>query len=90
MTKASRPFSNLRDLRRYASQTNTRLLIGFILLLFVVGNGLVCIFFGLEAAGMGLICLLVGLAPLSLIWLILKGFDWIVSWLHEGDDWRDG
>lgn len=68
-----------RDLRRYASQTNVRLGIGGILLLFVVGDGLIYLIYGRGAALMGLLCLLLGLAPLALIWLALTGLDWVVK-----------
>jgi hypothetical protein len=68
-----------RDLREYAHQTNVRLLVGFIILLFVVGDGLVYWIYGPGAAVMGLLCLVGGLAPLLLIWLALVGLDWIVK-----------
>ena len=60
-----------RDLRRYARQTNFRLFAGFLLLLFLLGEGLIWSFYGRQAAILGLICLLAGLAPLVLIWLLL-------------------
>ncbi|MDD5466696.1 MAG: hypothetical protein PHS96_02705 [Anaerolineales bacterium] len=66
----------MRDLRRYARQTNTRLIAGAILLLFVVGLGLIALFYGPGAAGMGLVCLLLGLSPLVLIWLALSLVEW--------------
>jgi hypothetical protein len=68
-----------RDLRRYASQTNTRLIIGGILLLFIVGDGLIYLFYGENAALMGAVCLLLGLSPLILIWIALAGLEWIVK-----------
>ena len=68
-----------RDLREYARQTNVRLLVGFIILLFVVGDGLVYIIYGSGAALMGALCLVGGLAPLLLIWLALVAMDWIVK-----------
>ena len=68
-----------RDLRDYARQTNVRLFVGFIFLLFVVGDGLVYLIFGPGAAGMGALCLVGGLAPLLLIWLALAALDWIVK-----------
>jgi hypothetical protein len=67
-----------RDLRQYARQTNVRLVIGFILLLLVVGDGLIYLFYGRGAAIMGLICILGGLAPMILILLVLWFIDWIV------------
>ena len=64
-----------RDLRRYARQTNFRLLAGFILLLFVVGDTLIYFIYGQEAAILGFICLLAGLLPLVLIGLALWGME---------------
>ena len=67
------------DLRRYASQTNLRLAIGFALLLFVVGDGLIWLIYGQAAAVLGFICLLAGLFPLVLIGLALWAMDWFVK-----------
>ncbi len=71
------------DLRNYAKQTNTRLLIGGIALLFIVGDGLIYLFYGQQAALMGLICLLAGLSPLLIIWLLLLLVEWIVKRADE-------
>lgn len=68
-----------RDLRKYARQTNVRLLAGFILLLFLIGDGLIYIIYGREAALLGFICILFGLAPLLLIGLALWIVDVIVA-----------
>ena len=59
-----------RDLRKYARQTNVRLIIGGVILVFVVGIGLIYLFYGQGAALTGLLCLIVGLIPLLLIWLM--------------------
>jgi hypothetical protein len=67
-----------RDLRRYARQTNTRLILGGILLLFLVGDGLIYLIYGRGPALMGLVCLAAGLSPLLLIWLVLSLLEWIV------------
>jgi TM2 domain-containing membrane protein YozV len=67
-----------RDLRQYARQTNFRLVAGFFLVLFIIGDGLIYLFFGREAAIMGLICLVAGIAPIILILLALWIIDWIV------------
>ena len=72
-----------RDLRKYARNTNIRLLAGFILLLFLVGGGLIYMIYGPRGATFGLICLLAGLAPLALIALILWGMEWIVKRANE-------
>lgn len=68
-----------RDLRKYIRQTNTRLIIGGIVLLFIVGDGLILLFYGREAAFMGLVCLFAGLLPLILIWIFLWGMEMIVK-----------
>jgi hypothetical protein len=59
-----------RDLRKYANQTNVRLILGGIILLFVVGIGLIYLFYGQRTALTGLLCLLIGMIPLFLIWLL--------------------
>jgi Na+/proline symporter len=72
-----------RDLRKYARDTNLRLLIGFILLLFIVGGGLIYAFYGPQSVVFGFLCLLAGLAPLVLIGLLLWGLEWIVKRANE-------
>lgn len=71
-----------RDLRQYARQTNFRLVIGFILVLFVIGDGLIYAFYGRAAAITGLICLLAASAPVILILAAL----WIVEWVVRHND----
>ena len=69
----------VRDLRQYANQTNIRLIAGGILLLFIIGDGLIYLFYGLNAALMGLFCLSIGLLPLVLIWGLLWLLDLAVK-----------
>ncbi len=52
-----------RDLREYSKQTDRRLVIGALLILFIVGGGLIWWFYGTGAAGLGITCLMAGLAP---------------------------
>ena len=66
-----------RDLRKYGKQTNVRLIIGAMLLLFLVGDGLIYLIYGGRAALMGVLCLLGGLVPVLLVVLILFILDWI-------------
>jgi TM2 domain-containing membrane protein YozV len=66
-----------RDLRQYSKQTNIRLIIGFLLILFIIGDGMIYMFFGRGAAIMGFICLLAGLIPIILIIFAL----WIIEWV---------
>ena len=68
-----------RDLRQYARQTNVRLAIGAVILLFGVGIGLIYLIYGPGAAGIGLLCLLGSLVPIALIFIALFGMDWIVK-----------
>ncbi len=72
-----------RDLRKYSRQTNVRLAVGGIALLFVVGGGLIWFFYGRNAALLGVVCLAAGLAPIALIWLALGGVDWLVRKLDK-------
>jgi energy-converting hydrogenase Eha subunit E len=64
-----------RDLRKYARQTNIRLLVGFLILLFLIGIGLIYALYGRGAALMGLLCVGAGLVPLVLIAAILWGME---------------
>jgi len=54
-----------RDLRKYAAQTNFRLILGAFFLLFVVGLGLIWWLYGFRAAALGLLCLFGALIPLD-------------------------
>ncbi len=67
------------DLRKYSRQTNSRLIIGAILLLFLVGGGLILYFYGTGAFALGLLCLAGGLAPVLVILLIFWGLEAIVK-----------
>ena len=69
----------MKDLRGYAKQTNIRLALGAFVLLFVVGVGLIWVFYGDRAAGMGLVCLLAALFPVILILGIFLGIEWILK-----------
>lgn len=68
-----------RDLRKYMKDTNARILIGALLLLFVVGLGLIWVIYGFSAAVSGLLCLLGAFVPIALIFVALFGLDWIVK-----------
>ena len=67
------------DFRKYAAQTNFRLILGAIILLFVVGLGLIWLFYGFRAAALGLLCLFGALVPLGLILLFIFGLDAILK-----------
>lgn len=67
----------MSDMRNYAKKTNRRLVIGFILILLIVGMGLVAIFWGTPAALFGAICLAGMIIPSALIWGVLTLFAYI-------------
>jgi hypothetical protein len=69
----------MRDLRKYARQTYVRLIAGALLVIFVVGDGLIYLFYGQGAALTGLLCLVGGLVPILLIILFLFLLEWVVK-----------
>ncbi len=73
----------MTDLRKYASQTTFRMVVGAILLLFTVGVSLIGIIYGASAALMGFLCLLGTLLPIGLVWLALFGLDKLVKRLNK-------
>jgi hypothetical protein len=68
-----------RDLRKYMKDTNARLIVGALALLFFVGDGLIWLIYGFGAAVMGLLCMLGAFVPIGLILLFLNLSDWIVK-----------
>jgi energy-converting hydrogenase Eha subunit E len=50
-----------------------------LVLLFIVGDGLIFLFYGSSAAMMGLLCVLAGMTPVVLVALILMLMDWITK-----------
>ena len=68
-----------RDLRKYIKDTNVQLIVGALILLFVVGDGLIWLIYGFGAAVMGLLCMLGAFVPIGLILLFLNLSDWIVK-----------
>jgi hypothetical protein len=72
-----------KDLRKYAKQTNLRLLLGFFGLLLFIGIGLIYLFYGRNAALMGLICTGGALLPAVLVWLVLWVLGYIVKKANE-------
>lgn len=62
----------MRDLRKFARQTQNRLVIGLLALLFTVGLVLIYILYGDQAALLGLLCMVGILIPIFLTLLILN------------------
>jgi hypothetical protein len=67
------------DVRRYMRDTQVRLILGGLFLLFVVGDGLIYLIYGPAAAISGLLCLGGGLVPVLIIIGFLGLMDWIVK-----------
>jgi len=65
-----------KDLRKYARQTNAQLLLGFFILLVLVGVGSIYFIYGREAAVFGLVCIGMALVPAGLVWLVLALMGW--------------
>lgn len=74
-----------RDLRKYTSQTNFRIVAGAILLLFIIGLALIWLIYGFGAAVSGFLCLLGAFVPIGLIFFALYGLDWIVKRANRDD-----
>ncbi|HSM24232.1 MAG TPA: hypothetical protein VK856_05160 [Anaerolineaceae bacterium] len=72
-----------RDMRKYARQTNLRLIVGSIVLLLVVGLGLIAIIYGVNAALLGLLCLSGVFVPIGLIALLLFGLEVFVKRINK-------
>jgi hypothetical protein len=68
-----------RDLRKYTRNTQVRLIAGFLVLVFLVGDGLIYVFYGKGAALVGLVCILGALLPVGIIVLFL----WITEKIVE-------
>ena len=66
-------------MRRYTRQTNRRLIIGGLLVLFIIGDGLIYIMYGQQPAILGLLCMATGMVPILVIVLAL----WIIDWLAK-------
>ena len=68
-------------MRKFAQQTQNRIVIGFLIILFTVGLALIYFIYGSRAALMGLICLGGILGPIFLILLILTIIERLLK--HE-------
>ena len=65
--------------RTYGRETTIRLIIGGLVLLFIVGDGLIYILYGPNAAITGLLCIAGGLIPIGLIAFIVWLMDWVAK-----------
>jgi hypothetical protein len=72
-----------RNLRKYTSQTNVRLIAGALIILFVIGLGLIALFYGLPQALLGLLCLLGAMVPIVLVALVIFGLDALLKRINK-------
>jgi hypothetical protein len=77
----SRPSSS--SSRAHRARTDRNLLLGFFTLLFVVGGGLIWYFYGGGAAALGVACIAVGAVLVGLLWLLLRGLEWLTERWEE-------
>jgi hypothetical protein len=70
-----------RDLRAYASGTTFRLVLGGLVLVLIVGNVLIWVFYGRGAAQLSLLCMGVTLLPALLIAMVL----WVMGRIVRKD-----
>ncbi len=63
------------NLRKYQSQTRTRLIVAFVILLFTLGLGLIWLIYGRESAMLGFLCLLGMGLPVGLVALVMLALD---------------
>ncbi len=68
-----------RDLRKYVGQTNFRLIVGGLGLLFIVGDGLIFLIYGAKAALTGFLCLIAGMTPVAMVVLVMLLLEWITK-----------
>lgn len=71
------------DLRRYQTATDRNLLIGFFIVLFLVGGGLIYFFYGVGGLSTGLLCMLGGAVLAGVVVLVAFGFEWLSKWLDN-------
>jgi hypothetical protein len=73
------------NLRRFRSTTDRNLLIGFFVVLFVVGGGLIYLFYDWGGLATGLLCMFGGALVAGGVVLVAFGFEWVSNWLDNRD-----
>jgi hypothetical protein len=69
--------------RTHRARTDRNLLIGFFVLLFLVGGGLIWYFYGAPAAALGLACLALGALLVGLLALLMTGLERLSNWWDD-------
>ena len=60
-------------------KTRFRLVVGALVLIFIVGEGLIYWIYGPSAAATGLVCMGAGLLPVVIVMIVLQIIEWIVK-----------
>jgi hypothetical protein len=71
------------DPQKHFKQTQLQFVIGFVVILIIVGFGLIFYFYGSSAAVMGIICVATGVLPVIVIYMILKGIENYVNKINN-------
>jgi hypothetical protein len=71
-----------RDLRQYARSTTTRLIVGALILVFIIGDGLIALIYGRQAGLFAAFCTGIGVLPL----LLIVGWLWLIEWIARRID----
>jgi CHASE2 domain-containing sensor protein len=77
------PTRNPTDLRRHRSTTDRNLLIGFFVVLLIVGGGLIGLAYGGGAAVTGVICIGAATMLAGLVALVMFGLERLSQWLDK-------
>ncbi len=80
MNKPSKLPTNFRALR---ATTDRNLLIGFFVILFVIGLGLIGLFYGGGGVVGAMACILVALGTIGVLVLIIGGLGKLSAWLDD-------
>ncbi len=73
------------DLRRHRAVTDRNLLLGFFVVLLVVGGALIYLFYGGAAMASGLACIGAAAALAGLVALVMLGLGRLSQWLDNHD-----
>ena len=77
------PDRKIPNYRSHREQTDRNALIGFFILLFIVGGGLIWLLYGNGAAVLGIGCIVVGAGMAAIVMLIMFGLQWLSDWLDK-------
>ncbi len=77
------PTRHPTDLRRHRSITDRNLLIGFFVVLLIVGGGLIGLAYGGGAAVTGVICIGAAALLAGLVALLMFGIERLSQWLDQ-------